>query len=94
MEMVRDDLAVDELEEERFRNGSNSLRFWIFLKNLITVKKYCILSLMLSLILAVQLLALFPPDLIKVAMAKGVTQMAREMAEEAGNKTWEGRSLD
>ena len=93
MDMIRDELEVNEAEEERFRNGSNTLRFWIFLRNMITVKKYCILSLMLSLILAVQLIALFPPDLIKVAMARGVLEMAHQM-EKGGNETGDGRALN
>jgi hypothetical protein len=102
MEMVRDEMAADALDDEQFRLApDNTARFLICLQQFISIKKYCILSLMLSLILTVQLLALFPPDLIKVSMAKGVLEMAHtleaeeeERHHEGGNETARGQSFD
>ena len=60
MEMMKEELEADAREEQDFRKASKLEKFFFFWRNCFDAKKYCMMSLLLSLILLVQILSLLP----------------------------------
>ena len=75
MDTIRREMEEDAKEDANFCRAGRVERVFICFKRCMDVKKYCVISLLLALILTIQLVSLFPPASLSPEAAGAVGQM-------------------
>ena len=72
-------MAADQLEDEAFRRGNRAERAFLVIRQVADLKKYCIITFLVSVILAVQV----------VELANRLDGASTQTVKEAVNTAWQ-----
>ena len=75
MDLIRCEMEEDAKEDNNFCRAGRVERAFMCFRQCMDVKKYCVISLLLALILTIQLVSLFPPASLSPEAAGAVGQM-------------------
>ena len=92
METLDAEFEADRLEEEAFRQATPCQKAFLIWKQVFDAKKYCFLSLLVSLILIIQLVAFIdPPDFLVKAASRKAVKVICNLFVAGNNETELGR---
>ena len=90
MEQVRSEMLEAVVEDERFRRAECLERIVLFIRQFLSMKKYCIMSFVVALMLTVQFLSIFPPSAFKSEDVKA----GRDFVSKTWKRYFRGNSSD
>jgi hypothetical protein len=91
-EILNGEMEADRREDAAFQQADKWQRCFLVWRQVFDAKKYCLLAFLVSLILVIQLLALFePPDFLVKAASKRAAEVACHLFVDGSNETELGR---